>query len=167
MAGALTFPRWQHMPKAASEPIVARICRDVNAAAPKRILFLDDNDTLRQLLVDTIAPKYCVEFLQASSVGEARGVIKNYRIDAALLDIKLTDGSGIEFYRELQETHPEVETCFLTAYDDLENRRLIEEAGPARVFDKRRMADANFVARLLTLFRVAPKTVSATPFAVK
>ncbi len=156
----MTFPRLlRYSPEEKNrEPLAAKICRSAcERQNHKRILFLDDNSTLRDLLCETILKDYAAEFVPCGTVAEAREILDSQQIDAALLDVRLGDGNGIDLYSELVKTRPELEIAFLTAWADTTHRDLIEAIGPARVFSKSRLADFDFVERLLAQLHVVKK----------
>lgn len=158
---SLTFPRFLRMSDEYKnrEPSVARICREsCTPFRPKRILFLDDNTTLRDMLCEMVLGEYNAEFIPVTTVAEARAELEKGNVDAALLDIRLGDGNGIDLYAEVVDRWPELEVVFLTAWDDTTHRLLIEALGPARVFSKSRLADFGFVGKLLAVLHVGKKT---------
>ncbi len=160
----LTFPRLLRYSQNDKnrEPVAVRICREhCMAVPPKRILFLDDNTTLRDMLCDTILKDYACEFVPVGTVREAHTELEKGGIDAALLDIRLGDGNGIDLYREAVTRWPALEVVFLTALDDTAHRHAIESIGPARVFAKDRLSDFDFVGRLLAQLHVGKKSVPA------
>lgn len=134
------------------------------AAPAKRILFLDDNATLRDMLVETVLKDYNAEFVPVGTVREAMHELEKGGIDAALLDIRLGDGNGIDLYREICERWPSLDVCFLSAWADTTHRQMIEQIGPARVFEKTRLADFDFIRRLLAQLHVAKRQESVSPF---
>ena len=77
------------------------------AAAPRlRILLLEDEAVNRSLVraVLSRAPELdlrSAQLLEATSIAEARDVLERDRIDVALLDIRVPDGSGLDLAREL------------------------------------------------------------------
>ncbi len=67
------------------------------------ILVLEDNKTQLDYLVRTIErinPK--LEIKIARTIQEAKTIVKHNKIEAFFLDIQLTDGSGIEFAKQLR-----------------------------------------------------------------
>lgn len=166
----LTFPRLlRYSPTERNrEPFAAKICREnCQPAKPKRILFLDDNATLRDMLCETVLRDYNAEFVPVGTVAEARAELEKGDIDAALLDIRLGDGNGIDLYAEAVDRWPQLEVVFLTAWDDTTHRLQIEALGPARVFSKSRLSDFDFVGRLLAQLHVSKKPASAAPFPLR
>lgn len=154
---SLTFPRLIRLSDEYRnrEPLAARICREnCQPVIPKRILFLDDNATLRDMLIEMVLRDYAAEFVGVGTVTEARRQIEAGGIDAALLDIRLGDGNGISVYRDIVAHHPMIDVAFLTAWADTTHRDLIASIGPARVFPKDRLADQEFLNLLLMQFGV-------------
>lgn len=161
---ALTFPRLiRYSPSERNrESFAAKICREnCVAIPPKRILFLDDNATLRDMLCETVLKDYNAEFIPVGTINEARLELEKGGIDAAMLDVRLGDGNGIDLYRDAVSRWPGLEVVFLTAWDDTTHRQLIESIGPARVFSKDRLADFEFVSRLLSQLHVGKKSIPA------
>lgn len=68
--------------------------------AGQDVLIVDDDDALRESLADLLSPHgYTVR--TAASLAEARAHVDAARPDAALIDLRLPDGSGAELGREL------------------------------------------------------------------
>ncbi len=124
---------------------------------PKRILFVEDDDYFRELFNHQAQSKYAVEIEPAKTTSEAKQKIERGDFDAALLDVRVTNGDGIWFYQFIVAHWPKVEVVFLTGYDSAELRRKIEKVGPARVFSKDRLLNANFLSQLFEIFGVSLK----------
>ncbi len=84
-----------------------------------KVFLLDDHEVVRRgvasLLESTGKIKVTCE---AGSVEEGRNRLKLVDVDVAVLDIQLPDGDGIQFCRELTETHPNISSVILTSYPD-------------------------------------------------
>lgn len=72
---------------------------------------------------------------------------KNHPIDAAILDIKMPDISGVDVLRELKKLDPDTECIMLTGYETLETARLAVRHGAADYLNK--PFDVFFVRDLL------------------
>ena len=100
-----------------------------------RLLLVEDHVSFRQALAFLFAyePDFTV-VAQAGSIAETRGKLQ--RIDVAILDIDLPDGTGVELIRELHETNPRCMVLVLTG--SASNKQLAEavEAGAATVMYK-------------------------------
>jgi CheY-like chemotaxis protein len=91
----------------------------------KRILFVEDEadfrETFAHALEEALAPEqFEVSFVEAGSLAEARARLREGGLDAALIDITLPDGNGLELMEELNSDGPgsRIPTLVLTA--DLE-----------------------------------------------
>src|SRR5208283_453208 len=58
------------------------------------------------------------------------------RVDAAILDIKMPDVSGVEVLRELKEIDPNIECIMLTGYETIETARAAVRYGAADYLNK-------------------------------
>jgi len=73
----------------------------------KRILLVEDNEAFReafaQMLKLELAPELNVAFTEADSLAEAHTLLQEEdELDAALIDIGLPDGDGLDLVRELE-----------------------------------------------------------------
>ena len=88
----------------------------------KRILFVEDDANFRELftrlLREALAPERLdVAFVEAGSVAEARARLREGSLDAALIDITLPDGNGLDLVGEINDGGPgrRIPTLVLTA----------------------------------------------------
>jgi DNA-binding NtrC family response regulator len=82
------------------------------------ILIVDDEEKLRALLSRVIALEgYKVS--DTPSLKGARAALQTQDIDVVLCDVKLQDGNGVEFAKEIHEKHPGIEIILLTAYGNI------------------------------------------------
>lgn len=82
------------------------------------ILIIDDEEKLRTLLKRIISLegyKVC----DVSCIKEARHLLDTQSIDVVLCDVKLPDGNGVDFTKEIKEKHPNIEVILLTAYGNI------------------------------------------------
>jgi DNA-binding NarL/FixJ family response regulator len=84
-----------------------------------RVMLVDDHEVVRQGL------KALIELDEDMVVvGEADGVQASIeragltRPDVVVMDVRLTDGSGIEATREIRAQHPEIRVIMLTSFAD-------------------------------------------------
>lgn len=82
-----------------------------------RILLLEDDSSLIDGLVYTLKKN---EFLvdTAQTVSEARNLLSKERYDLLLLDITLSDGSGLDVCTHIRKQGNQVPIIFLTALDE-------------------------------------------------
>jgi two-component system response regulator DevR len=91
----------------------------------KRILLVEDNarfreDFARALERTLAAESLDVVFVEADSLAEARTRLSEGGLDAALIDVRLPDGDGLDLVRELHngDAGAHIPTLVLTAYLD-------------------------------------------------
>lgn len=87
-----------------------------------RILFVEDDANFRELftrlLREALAPERLdVAFVEAGSAAEARARLREGGLDAALIDITLPDGNGLDLVAEINDGGPgrRIPTLVLTA----------------------------------------------------
>ncbi len=82
------------------------------------ILIIDDEEKLRTLLKRIISLegyKVC----DVASIATARQALAKQNIDIVLCDVKLPDGNGVDFTKEVKEKYPSIEVILLTAYGNI------------------------------------------------
>jgi two-component system, NarL family, response regulator DevR len=90
----------------------------------QRILLVEDNaqfreDFARALQRAMAAESLDVVFVEAGSLAEARARLREGGLDAALIDVRLPDGDGLDLVRELSDgAGGRIPTLVLTAYLD-------------------------------------------------
>src|SRR6266478_1460702 len=85
---------------------------------PAKILIIDDEEKLRNLLTRIIRLEgYTVT--EAGNLKAAVKVLHNENIDVVLCDVKLPDGNGVDFVKEVKSKFPLVEIILLTAYGNI------------------------------------------------
>jgi two-component system NtrC family response regulator len=85
---------------------------------PGSILIIDDEEPLRKLLSRIIGLEgFGVE--EASTIKEGLAVLKRKDIDVILCDVKLPDGHGVDFIKEVKAKYPLIEIISLTAYGNI------------------------------------------------
>lgn len=101
------------------------------------ILHVEDSEKARLL--------YRLNFLQlknaggideAGTVSEAKELLSNKKIDVAVLDIILPDGSGIFLLEWIKKNFPAICVIMLSNYSDDTHRYFSKKAGADYFFDK-------------------------------
>ena len=74
----------------------------------KRILFVEHNSGFREAFTQALGEalgheQLDVSFVEAGSAAEARERLREGRLDAALIDITLPDGNGLELVGEIND----------------------------------------------------------------
>jgi len=87
-----------------------------------RIMIVDDHEVVRLGLKNLLARRSGWEVVtEAGSMAEAIRQVDEYRPDIVVMDIRLSDGSGIDACREIVKKHPQTKVIMLTSFaeDDL------------------------------------------------
>ncbi len=84
----------------------------------KNILIIDDEEKLRNLLSRIIAQEG-FEVRQAMDCKSALQLLKNNDFQVIICDVKLPDGNGVEFVKEIKQLKPSSEIIMLTAYGSI------------------------------------------------
>jgi len=79
-----------------------------------RILVVDDEPTLADLIRDTVAPHLRCKIVSAGSVKEACDIVARQEIDLLVTDVHLPDGSGLKLIPALKEARPYASAVVIT-----------------------------------------------------
>ncbi len=82
------------------------------------ILIIDDEVKLRSLLA-RILELEGFEIVQASDLKTGFKKLEQHAFDVVLCDVKLPDGSGVDFCKKVKERFPLVELILMTAYGNI------------------------------------------------
>jgi DNA-binding NarL/FixJ family response regulator len=84
-----------------------------------RILLCDDHEVVREGLRVLIARQEGMSVVgEAGTVAEAIEVAARSKPDVVIMDVRLSDGSGVEACRSIRATRPETKVIMLTSYAD-------------------------------------------------
>jgi two-component system, NtrC family, response regulator len=84
----------------------------------KNILIIDDEEGLRKLIGRIIGLEgFTVN--EAGTLKAGYDILKRKNIDVILCDVKLPDGNGVDFVKEVKVQYPLTEIVLLTAYGNL------------------------------------------------
>lgn len=98
------------------------------------LLFVDDNEEMREFLYDQLSKSFMVE--TAASGVEALEKLKNHKFDIIVTDIMMPEMDGYEFCRRVKEDSDlsHIPVVFLTAKNDLEsNVKALKTGGEAYI----------------------------------
>ena len=88
---------------------------------PTRVLLVDDHEVVRQGVRTLLEAEPQIQVVgEAESVKEAIRQAKWLQPDVVVMDVRLTDGSGIEATREIRARQPKVKVLMLTSFADEE-----------------------------------------------
>src|SRR3990172_7102553 len=93
-----------------------------------KILVVDDDDTIRFLLMDTLAAlgyKTC----GAVNGEEALAKIKQEEIDLVITDIRMPKLSGVDLLKRIKDTVPDLPVMIITAYNYTYNKDQALQSG--------------------------------------
>jgi two-component system, NtrC family, response regulator len=82
------------------------------------VLIIDDEEKLRALLARIIRLEG-MTVLEAETIKAGNRLLDKEDIDVVLCDVKLPDGNGVDFVKDLKSKHPSVEIILLTAYGNI------------------------------------------------
>lgn len=82
------------------------------------ILLIDDETPIRNMLARLIGLEG-FDVKQVGSLQDARRDLGLYEPDIVLCDVRLPDGSGVDFVKEIKSASPSTEVILLTAYGNL------------------------------------------------
>jgi two-component system, NtrC family, response regulator len=83
-----------------------------------KVLIIDDEEKLRQLLTRIISLEGFT-VLEAGNLSAASKVLEKENVDVILCDVKLPDGHGVDFLKQVKPKYPAVEIILLTAYGNI------------------------------------------------
>ena len=92
----------------------------------KNILLLEDNKNTQLWMVSLLEKIYSqATVLTANNIAQANNIIwdKTTRLNIAIIDIHLPDGSGINLIKSIKDNHPDVQ-CIVFTIEELEDRIL-------------------------------------------
>jgi signal transduction histidine kinase len=102
---------------------------------PRRtLLVVDDEEGPRQSLRVVFKNEY--DLLLAGDGATALDMARKHRIDAAILDLRMGDMSGIEVLQGLKTVDPHIEVIMLTAYETIDSARQALRLGACDYLNK-------------------------------
>src|ERR1700760_4889086 len=82
------------------------------------VLIIDDEEKLRALLARIIRLEG-LTVLEAETLKAGGRLLDKEDIDVVLCDVKLSDGNGGDYVKDIKSKHPSVEVILLTAYGNI------------------------------------------------
>ncbi len=107
---------------------------DTEEKGRRTLLIVDDEEGPRQSLRVVFKEEY--NLLMASNGRDAIELARNNRINAAVLDIRMTGMSGTEVLEKLKAIQPTIEVIMLTAYETVDTVRQALRLGACDYLNK-------------------------------
>jgi len=129
---------------------------------PARLLVVDDDQLYRESLVRALCRRQ-IEAMGADSMKTAIAAASQLSPDAALVDLKLGNESGLDVVRALLQQHPKVSIVVLTAYGTIATALEAVKLGAANYLTKPVQ-----IEHILAAFNgttPSPRTLAAIPSA--
>jgi two-component system response regulator PilR (NtrC family) len=98
------------------------------AKTPARVLVVDDEPDIRELLELTLA-KMGLGVDAVGSIAEAKERLKSEHYDLCLTDMRLADGEGLELVRHISTLPADLPVAVITAYGSADNAVAALKAG--------------------------------------
>ncbi len=115
--------------------------------AGRKLLLVDDDAPLRRSLTRAMERRGFV-VLPAEGLAEGRMLARENRPEFAVLDLRLTEGSGLELLKTLRDMRPDIRIVIVTGYGNIATAVAAIKAGAADYLAKPVDAD-DVVAALL------------------
>lgn len=114
--------------RSSAMPAVPTGLADPSGREPARVVIVDDDDEIRELLLRTL-PTDGFELVEARDGNEALALIERETPDLVLLDWNMPNASGGDVLAELARLQLDVPVIVLTANDDPRLRQVAETHG--------------------------------------
>lgn len=102
-----------------------------------KILIVDDSKILRESLIHLISELPKIEKIaQAQNAKEAMTSFQAFNPDVVVLDIRLSDGNGIDILQKIKEQKAALPVIMFTNYPYPQYQKKCMEAGANFFFDK-------------------------------
>lgn len=95
-----------------------------SAATRRRVLIVDDEPSVLRVMARMLEADYDVS--TADTAADARAAIEAQTLDAAVCDLRLRDGSGIDVCAFADEHNPLIARLIVTGADDVQHPEVIE-----------------------------------------
>jgi CheY-like chemotaxis protein len=127
-------------------------------AGAKRILVVDDEESIRELFTGLFRPPVYA-LMAAASGEEAVEMAKTNLFDLAYIDVMMPGCDGVECSRQLRQMQPALKTVLISGYVVEDRARAVERAG-AQAFLAKPFTVAAVRSLAERLLGLAPRTHS-------
>ena len=87
-------------------------------SSPPRILIVDDQQSMCEMLVDTLSP-IGLEVQWRTQAVDALQLVRQNQFDVVLTDLRMPDMNGIEFCQNINQNNSELPVIVMTAFGSL------------------------------------------------
>jgi excisionase family DNA binding protein len=105
------------------------------ATSRSTILIVDDEETIRELMVTALASK-TRDVLVAGSGEEALKIVRRSDVDLVLLDLSMPGMNGVDTFRAIRALRPALPVMIVTGYPDSDLMAQALEIGPFTIISK-------------------------------
>jgi DNA-binding NarL/FixJ family response regulator len=109
-----------------------------------RVLIVDDSSAFRQAAREVLERRGYEVVGEADGIGAAIDAARTLRPDAALVDLRLADGTGYQASAALTEEHPELAVLLASADRSAPTTELVSESGARGYVFKSRLVSTDF-----------------------
>lgn len=109
---------------------------ELSKEAPKKILLVDDDESLHPLFKKAFSDFKETEVITASSSKEAFKIIENGSIDLLILDLMMPEINGIEILKTLKNQKNQIPIIFLTGISKSDEIKELMDLGAKGVISK-------------------------------
>ncbi len=85
----------------------------------RRLLVVDDDDTIRDSLIEALTDA-STTIVGAESAERALGIVASAGTDVVLTDVRMAGLNGVELLRLLRARAPDIDVVLMTAFDDMD-----------------------------------------------
>ena len=122
-----------------TEPPVKKLYK-ISDFSDKSLLIVDDDNPLRDRLARAMSKKG-FNVIQAESVERGINLVKNSPPAFAVIDLRLTDGSGLDVVKEIRKSKKDSKIIMLTGYGNIPTAVAAVKAGATDYIPKPAVAD--------------------------
>ena len=144
------------------ESLTAQMAKAMQTTA-KKILFVEDDENFLNFISELAKQQFDLCLVCSGRTAEASEKLETEDFDAAILDVRVTNGNGINLYRKIIDRWPYLQVIFLTGYDTPQLREQIEQIGPARIYSKDSMMKPEFFDNLMNQLGVTKHNAMFEP----
>lgn len=110
--------------------------RSSSAKRPATILLVEDHQSIREILHESIATRLGLRVVEAGNLEEGLAVAARHRPDLAIVDIGLPGSNGIEVIRRLRREDPTIRILVFSSMQNVQVARSVMQAGTQGFVEK-------------------------------